>query len=89
MENINNSIRSSINLNQWQNSKPVIDWFKLIQHKKEFCFITFVSFYPSLSKNVWNEAIQFARNYYNINDDMINTIMNSQKAFCFMMVIRG
>ena len=27
--------------------------------------------------------MQFARNYHNINDDMINTIMNSQKAFLF------
>ena len=36
-----------------------------------------VSFYPSISKNVLSEAIQFARSYYNINNDMINTIMNS------------
>ena len=30
-----------------------------------------------------NEAIKFARNYGNINDDMTNTIMNSWKAFSF------
>ena len=30
-----------------------------------------------------NEALQFARNYHNINDAMINTIMNSWKAFLF------
>ena len=27
--------------------------------------------------------MQFARNYHNINDDMINPIMNSRKAFLF------
>ena len=27
--------------------------------------------------------MQFARNYHNINDYMINTIMNSRKAFLF------
>ena len=27
--------------------------------------------------------MKFARNYYNINDDMINTIMDSRKAFWF------
>ena len=27
--------------------------------------------------------MQFARNYHNINDDMINTAMNSRKAFLF------
>ena len=60
LENINNSIRSSINLNQWRNSKTVIDWFKTIPHMKEFHFIKFdtVSFYPSISKNILNEAIQ-------------------------------
>ena len=82
---INKSIRSSTNLNQWRNSKTVIDWVKTIPLKKEFHFIKFdiVSFYPSISKNVLYEAIQFARNYQNINDDMINTTMNSRKAFLF------
>ena len=46
-------------------------------------YIYIFSFYPSISKNVSNEAIQFARNYSNVNDDMINTIMNSRKAFLF------
>ena len=83
LENTNNSIRSSTNLKR--NSKTVIDWFKTIPHKKEFHFIKFdiVRFYPSISKNVLNEAIQFARSYCNINNDMINTIMNSRKAFLF------
>ena len=43
----------------------------------------FVSYFHAISKNVLNEAIQFARNYYNINNDLINTIMNSRKAFLF------
>ena len=57
----------------------------MIRLKKQSHFIKFdiVSFYPSISRNVLNEAIQFARNYHNINDDMINTIMNSRKAFLF------
>ena len=52
---------------------------------KQSHFIKFdiVSFYPSISRNVLNEAIQFARNYHNINDAMINTIMNLRKAFLF------
>ena len=38
-ENINNSIRSSTDSNQWKNSKTVIDWFKTIPQKKEFHII--------------------------------------------------
>ena len=57
----------------------------MIPLKKQSHIIKFdiVSFYRSISRNVLNEAIQFARNYHNINDDMINTIMNSRKAFLF------
>ena len=84
-ENINNSIRSSNNLNHWQNSKTVIDWFKMIPVKKQSYFIKsdIVSFYPSISRNVLNEAIQFVRNYHNSNDDRIDTIMDSREAFLF------
>ena len=39
IENIKNLIRSSNNLNQWRNSKPVIDWFKMIPLKKQSHFI--------------------------------------------------
>ena len=57
----------------------------MIPLKKQSHFIKFdaVSFYPSISSNVLKEAIQFARNYHNINDDMINTIMNLRKVFLF------
>ena len=34
LENIDNSIRSSTNLNQWRNSKTVTDWFKTMPHYK-------------------------------------------------------
>ena len=85
LENINNSIRTSTNLNQWRNSRVVIDWFKSIPQKKVAHFIKFdiVSFYPSISKNVLSAAIEFAKNYYDIKDEMVNAIMNSRKAFLF------
>ena len=74
-----------MNSNQWRNTKSVINWFKAIPHKYDSHFIKFdiVSFYPSITKNVLNEAIQFTRGYHTITDDMINTIMNSRKAFLF------
>ena len=39
LENTSNSIRSSHSLNQWRNSKTVIDWFKMIPLKKQSHFI--------------------------------------------------
>ena len=84
LEKINCSIRTSSNLNQWRNTKSVIDWFKDIPNKHQSCFIKFdiVSFYPSISKNVLNEALQFSKNYYDVTD-MVNAIMNSRKSFLF------
>ena len=69
LERINDSIRSGTNLNQWRNSKSVIDWFTTIPNKKNSRFIKFdiVSFYPSISRNILIDAIQFARNYCIIN----------------------
>ena len=85
LEKINNLIRSSNNLNQWRNSKTVIDWFKMILLKKQSHFIQvdIVSFYLPIGRNVLNETTKFARIYHSINDDMSNTLMNSRKAFLF------
>ena len=33
LQNINKTLRSELNVNQWQNSSEVIDWFENIQNK--------------------------------------------------------
>ena len=85
LEDINTSLRNFLNVNQWRNTNSVIDWFKGVNDKRNCRFIKFdiVSFYPSISKATLMNAINFAKEHCNINDDMVDTIMNARKAFLF------
>ena len=38
LQKINNTLRSELNINQWQNSSEVIDWFKYIPQKSLYTF---------------------------------------------------
>ena len=51
LDKINSNIRASTEINQWQNSKSVIDWFVNIRNKNKTTFFQFdiESFYPSIS----------------------------------------
>ena len=41
IDNINNKIRSTLNVNQWKNSSSVIEWFQTINNKPNHTFISF------------------------------------------------
>ena len=41
------------------------------------------SFYPSISSNLFENAILFAKKYAAISDEEINIIMQSKKTFLF------
>ena len=53
IDQINNSIREKLNVNQWRNTQAVITWFKNIKSKSSSSFIKFdiVDFYPSILKD--------------------------------------
>ena len=52
IDRINKDIRAQINVNQWQNTQAVIDWFNGLKDKSKLDFIAFdiVEFYPSISE---------------------------------------
>ena len=85
LENINNQIRSSTNLNQWRNTAAVIDWFKKIPNKSNSKFIKFdiVDFYPSISEDLLGKALKFAKKFVDISDSDMEIIMNSRKSLLF------
>ena len=49
--------------NQFRNSSEVISWFQSIENKNNFSFLKFdvVSFYPSISQNLFEETITWAK----------------------------
>ena len=58
LDQVNKTITNHLNLNQWKNTRAVLNWFNGIEHKERFTFIAFdvVDFYLSISVDLLGEA---------------------------------
>ena len=67
---INTQVLKAIKVNQWRSTSTVIQWFKNIEDKPESKLIKFdiVDFYPSISENLLEKALAWAKKYVNISD---------------------
>ena len=85
IENINNKIRSITQINQWKNTSSVIEWFNNISNKRKTSFIIFdiESFYPSISLNLFEKTIQYAKSICNITEKDLSIIMQARKTLLF------
>ena len=81
LDRINTSIRESTPLQQWRNTKDAITWFNQIENKRTHSFITFdiCDFYPSITPNLLQIALEFAANYTTITSDQRHIIMHSKQ----------
>ena len=57
---VKNEISEKTQINQWRNTKSVIEWFTAIKNKSKISFIKFdiVEFYPPISKELLSKAIK-------------------------------
>ena len=85
LDNVNKVIIESTKLNQWKNTDVVIKWFNRFENKGETSFIIFdiESFYPSISPELFNKSIQFAKSKHNTSDNDLNIIKNARKTLLF------
>ena len=76
---------NATHINQWKNSKSVIDWYKKITNKPDHSFISFdvVDFYPSISEDLLNDALAFASLFDNITEDEKHIIIQAKKSLLF------
>ena len=92
-------LRRRLNLNQWRSTQEVIDWFNGLEDKKSLKFVKFdiVSFYPSITKELLNKTIEWAKsvepvhegcNVKNVSCENCNenfdAIYNARKSFVFV-----
>ena len=72
-------------MNQCCNTQEVISCFKEIKNKETNSFAKFdiVDFYPSISKDLVTNTINFATTITNISQKTIDTIMHSRKSLLF------
>ena len=82
LDRINSNITNTRNFNQWKNTASVINWFKSSQNHQRSSLICFdiENFYPSISQDLLNKALDFASNYDNITADERNIIIHAKSS---------
>ena len=84
LERINKVVRDTSQLNQWKNTNEVITWFNKERTEKcKFLQFDVVSFYPSISKQLFNRALDYARTITQITDDELKIVEHSRNSFIF------
>ena len=86
LQSINAEIRKKTNLNQWQSTQDVIKWFENIQPKRGRSFLQcdIVEYYPSISEDLLNKALSFAKEQGALlEDEKADIIRHARKAFLF------
>ena len=72
-----------VNVFRWvtTNSTNTIEWFRNIKNKSKVTSIQFdiIDFYPSISKKVLNDSINYAKNYVEITDEQYQIILACRK----------
>ena len=88
LDRINSNIRTILKVNQWKNSHSVIEWFKNIHDKHKHMFLSFdiVEFYPSITEELLNRVIEWAKYLTSIDDDEIGIIKHARKSLLFTMI---
>ena len=82
LDNINNEIRAHTKVNQLRNSTDAISWFQSIDNKQRKSFISFdiVDFYLSISEQLLDRAISWAKQFANITDRDVTIIKHTRKS---------
>ena len=72
-------------VNQWRSTATVINWFKNLsdKHKRKFIKFDIAEFYPSISENLLNKSIVYAKSFTKIEDNVINAIKLARKSPLF------
>ena len=85
LDKINRIIRTETQMNQWQNTSEAISWFKEIKdkHRKSFISFDIVDFYPSITEDLLDKAITWAKQFTLISDNDIAIIKHARKSLPF------
>ena len=85
LQRVNKVLRHTTGLNQWLNTKSVIEWFKSIKEKNSKHFIKYdiKEFYPSITETLLINALNWASQYTKISQDKIDIILHARKSFLF------
>ena len=85
LERIVKDITVSTKSNQWRSTAEVIDWFKALPDKPRTRFIKFdiCEYYQSISEQLLDRAITYARLHTNVSDSEIKIIKHARQSLLF------
>ena len=85
LDRINTSLRNLIKVNQWKDTREVIEWFKNITNKQKHKFIVFdiKDFYPTITKDLLTKCLKFAEEKVQIFNDDKKIIYHARKSLLF------
>ena len=85
LENINKNIRSKLMLLQWTDPQQVVSWFDDLKDKKNLEFIKFDvrEFYPSITEELLERSIKFAKRHHKITKQEIRIINNAAQSVLY------
>ena len=75
-----NEVRDKTQLTLWKNTDSVIKWFESLERKDSLQFIQFdiCDYYGSISKELFQEAVNWAKNYSEISEKEENVIFQAK-----------
>ena len=70
LEKTNQQIKEKLKLQQWISTKDAIEWFTKINGKNRAAFVQFdiVDFYPSITEEVFQTVMDFAKTFADTNE---------------------
>ena len=85
LEQVNKSLVDSLKVNQWKNTDSVINWFNALENKPQCVLIQLdiTEFYPSITEQILDDAINFAKQHANITDENLRIIKHCRKSLLF------
>ncbi|MCP3850980.1 MAG: hypothetical protein GY694_12190, partial [Gammaproteobacteria bacterium] len=85
LQEINKQIRKEMGARQWINTDDVIKWFNDLKNKgqMEFINLDIVEFYPSITEELFNNALNFAAKYVPIPESDKQIFHNARKSLLF------
>ena len=85
MSRILDELKQKTGLTQWKNSYEVIKWFKNIKEKKKcsFLILDVCEYYPSITKKLLNDALNWASQIAEIKDEEKKIMLSSKKSLLF------
>ena len=81
IQNIVTNVKEANHSNLWGNSYETIEWFRRIKNKSKTTFMQFdiIDFYPSITKNILIDSINYVRKYADVTNEQYEIILACRK----------